>query len=127
MQMRFKLARSITIDGFVAESVPTSASIAHVVLDDWVADLAGNQPTTGHNLRVRFLDVSGAELLGGSVTLQVFRKTAEGFWVSDSVVVCVGTECYSSTLTGELFVSVASIVVTDIPTAVVVQILVEEI
>jgi len=127
MQMRFKLARLITISGFVAESAPSGDSVPHVVLDDWVADQAGNQPTTGHNLRVRFLDTLGAALSGGSVALQVFGKTAGGFWVSNSVTVCEGNGCYSVTLPGELFVSVTSIVITDIPTAVTLQILVEEI
>ena len=126
MELCYKLCRSIAISGFAADAAPTGVSAAHIALDDWMANQAGNQPSRGHSLRVRFLNAAGVELLGGSITLQEWGKTTGGFWLADAVKTCTGTGYYSSTLTGELFVAVSSIVIASIPTAVVAQIWVAE-
>jgi len=125
MQMRLKLARTVTVAGFVAESAPTSASAAHVSLDDWVADLAAQVTTTGHKLRLRFLNAAGAEVSGGTVTLQVWAKASAGFWVADPQLTDIdGTDYASSSLFGDLFIVITSI---SAPlTATTLQILVRE-
>jgi hypothetical protein len=127
MLMRFRRARTVTISGFSADAVPGSATEAQVSLDDWVADQAAAQPTRGHVLRLRFLTVAGAEVFGGSVDLTVWGNTTGGFWVADAArTACNSSGRYVSNLTGGLFVQVASIGITDIPTAVTMEIWVQE-
>jgi hypothetical protein len=127
MQMRFKLARTVVVAGFQAESAPSGASAAHVSLDDWVADQAGNQPTRGHVLRLRMLDVSGVEQFGGSVTFRVWAKTCNGFYVSDPQVSDgTGDQRYSSFLTGDLFIQVLSLSTIGASTVTTVEFLVDE-
>ncbi len=127
MLMRFRLARTITISGFSADSVPGASSEAHISLDEWVADQAGSRPTQGHAVRLRFLNGAGAEVFGGAVGLTVWGKTTGGFWVADTAKTDLGsTSRTTSNLTGDLFVQVQSITITDIPTAVTLQVWVQE-
>lgn len=126
MQMRFRIARTITIDGFTPDPAPGADTSAHVSLDEWIADQAGSVPTKGHNLRLRFLNAAGAELFGGSVSLSVWAKTDQGFWAVGPVVVGGSAATFLSNLTGSLFFAISSIGITDIPTATTLQILVQE-
>jgi len=110
MLMRYRLVRNITVAGFVADSVPSAPSTAQISLDDWVADQAGSQPTRGHAVRLRFVDGTAAEVVGGSVTFQMWGKTTGGFWVSGAVNAgASGSARYVSDLTGDLIAQVTVI------------------
>ena len=125
--MRLRIVRAITISGFLADQVPGIASTKHITLDDWLGDQTGHVPTRGCDLRVRFLTAGGSEVLGGSVAFTVWSKSSAGFWVADNEVGgATSGGVYTSSLTGDLFVEVSSIDITDIPTAATLQILVQE-
>ena len=110
MLMRFRLARTITVAGFTDDTAPSASSDSHISLGDWVADKSVNKATTGHALRVMFVDAGGAEVVGGSVDFQVWGLTTGGFWVADVAVTgASGTSRYVSDLTGDLFVQVTGI------------------
>lgn len=127
MQMRFRKAREITIAGFSADAVPGAAAEAHISLDEWVADQAGNQPTRGHVVRLRFLTAAGAEVFGGDVDFTVWGKTTGGFWVADAAKTGVTSSSRTvSNLTGDLFVQVTAIGITDIATAATMEIWIQE-
>ena len=127
MQMRFRRARAITIAGFSSDSAPVAASSSNISLDDWVADQPGAQPTKGHVVRLRFLDAGGVDLLGGSVSFQVWGKTISGFWVADAAHTgAASTGRYTSNLIGDLYIEVTAIDITGIPTAVTMEIWVQE-
>lgn len=126
MQMRFRVARTITITGFAPEAAPSSASEAHITLQEWVADHAGILPTSGHNLRVRFLSEAGVAVSGASAQIVVWGRSASGVWVADSGITASETGSFASVLIGDLFVQVVLVDVSSAPTAATIEILIQE-
>jgi hypothetical protein len=124
--MRYRLVRTISVAGFVADASPGVDTVPAIVLDDWLSDQASNTPTRGCRFLIRYFNEAGDELEGGSATVQAWAKTNDGSWASEAAAVCAEGRVIGADLYGELYFKVTALTVDAVPTAVTMELWVAE-